>query len=550
MNPAQLLAHFDRVAETPDAVPRLRRFILDLAVRGRLAEQDSRDEPARELLARIRKARTQGQKFKKAPLPAASAEGNRAPRGLETVRFGDLFLSLQTGPFGSSLHQQDYEIGGIPVINPASIQKERIVPIGKMCVGPATLERLAVFKLRWGDVVMGRRGEMGRAAVVTDEEDGWLCGTGSLVLRFTEDISPWFIVKMLAAPSIRDYLGGASVGATMQNLNQSILCEMTVGLPPLAEQHRIVAKVDELMALCNELEAAQAKREKRRDRLVAATLHGLNNGDASAEPGTRPTFEESARFTFHHLPRLTTRPEHVQQFRKTILNLAVQGKLVPQHSEDAPIEGFIDVPRGERLFEIPRSWRWVRFQDLGEIRGGGTPSKGREDLWGGEIPWVSPKDMKRDYVASALFNITPKALEESAVRLIDQGSILFVVRGMILAHSFPVALSRVSLTVNQDMKAVTLRDPQMGEFVLRALKGLRREILSKVQRSSHGTCRLESSDYQFLPFPLPPLAEQQRIVAKVDELMALCDALEAQLTTTANTSRQLLEAVLHQVLDD
>ena len=87
------------------------------------------------------------------------------------------------------------------------------------------------------------------------------------------------------------------------------------------------------MALCDKLEAAQAKREKRRDRLVAATLHGLNNGDASPAPGTRPTFKDSARFYLNHLPRLTTRPEHIHQLRQTILNLAVRGKLVPAEPE-------------------------------------------------------------------------------------------------------------------------------------------------------------------------------------------------------------------------
>ncbi len=87
------------------------------------------------------------------------------------------------------------------------------------------------------------------------------------------------------------------------------------------------------MALCDELEAAQAKRERRRDRLVAATLHGLNNGDASAEPDTRPTFEDNARFYFNHLPRLTTRPEHIHQLRQTILNLAVRAKTRPAGSD-------------------------------------------------------------------------------------------------------------------------------------------------------------------------------------------------------------------------
>lgn len=132
--------------------------------------------------------------------------------------------------------------------------------------------------------------------------------------------------------------------------------------------------------------------------------------------------------------------------------------------------------------------------------------------------------------------------------MIEAGSVLFVVRGMILAHSFPVAVSLAPLAINQDMKALVLKDPEMAEFILRALKGVKPEILKRVKRSSHGTCRLEGSDYSDLLIPIPPFAEQQRIVAKVDELMALCDHLEAQLSATANNGRRLLEAVLNDAL--
>ena len=103
-----------------------------------------------------------------------------------------------------------------------------------------------------------------------------------------------------------------------------------IAVPPLAEQHRIVAKVDELMGLCDRLEAAKAKRESRRDRLVAASLQRLNNGADGQE------FREYAAFHLNHLPRLAARPEHVQQLRRAILNLAVRAKLVPQAANDEP----------------------------------------------------------------------------------------------------------------------------------------------------------------------------------------------------------------------
>lgn len=270
------LNHLPRLTTRPEHIQQLRQTILDLAVRGKLVQQNSEDELAAEALKRIRHAKKQlsrGRKTVDDTTQLIQNEQTVVPFGWQAVRFQEILLTLQTGPFGSSLHQHDYEKGGTPVINPASIQNERIVTIEKMAVGQKTLERLATFKLRKNDVVMGRRGEMGRCAVVTEKEEGWLCGTGSLILRFTEDVSPWFIVKLMSAPNIRKYLGGASVGATMQNLNQSILCDMPVGLPPLAEQHRILTKIDELMALCDEFEAHLHTTATARQQLLEATLH-------------------------------------------------------------------------------------------------------------------------------------------------------------------------------------------------------------------------------------------------------------------------------------
>ena len=141
-----------------------------------------------------------------------------------------------------------------------------------MAVGVATVDRLSTFKLRAGEIVMGRRGEMGRCAVVTDREAGWLCGTGSLVFRLPQCVDARFLVLLIGSPYVREYLGGSAVGATMQNLNQAILLSLVIGLPPLAEQHRIVAKVDELSALCDRLEASLATGDDTRFRLLGALL--------------------------------------------------------------------------------------------------------------------------------------------------------------------------------------------------------------------------------------------------------------------------------------
>ena len=263
-----------------DQIKTLRQTILNLAVRGKLVEQDPNDEPASELLKRIaaekmrlvrEKKRT---RVRRASTPAiCSYVPFDLPAGWSPVKIEQILVEIQTGPFGSSLHQSDYQLGGTPVINPASIQNERIVPVDKMAVGPVTLERLASFKLRTGDVIMGRRGEMGRCAVVSERESGWLCGTGSLILRALEYIYPRFLSMLIGSPFSRQYLGETAVGTTMQNLNQTILLNLSFGIPPLTEQHRIVAKVDELMVLCDRLEASLADSDTTRQRLLETLLH-------------------------------------------------------------------------------------------------------------------------------------------------------------------------------------------------------------------------------------------------------------------------------------
>ena len=262
-----------------DQVKHLRQTILSLAVRGKLVEQDPADEPASELLKRIAvekalllKARKiRRRRRTKSLSPTEPVFG--LPRGWADARLSEVLIELQTGPFGSSLHQSDYRTGGTPVVNPASIRNGKIVPVGKMAVGKDTLERLATFKIRAGDIVMGRRGEMGRCAVVGECEDGWLCGTGSLILRLSDSVCSDYLAMLIGSPDVRAYLQGSSVGTTMRNLNQSILLAMSMGLPPLAEQRRIVAKVDELMTLCDELEAGLDAAGGTRSLLLDSLLH-------------------------------------------------------------------------------------------------------------------------------------------------------------------------------------------------------------------------------------------------------------------------------------
>lgn len=248
-----------------------------------------------------------------------------------------------------------------------------------------------------------------------------------------------------------------------------------------------------------------------------------------------------------HYRDIEEAPDAIPRLRRFILDLAVLGKLVPQDPVDEPSREYDPSALAAVPFEVPTSWRWSRLSALGHLKGGGTPSKLNDEYWAGSIPWISPKDMKRDRIDSSQLKITEAALTNSAASLIEAGSLLFVVRGMILAHTFPVATAGVVLTINQDMKALVLHEPAMADYVLRALKALAPRMLALVKRSSHGTCRIEGGDYRNFPIPIPPRAEQRRIIAKMDELMNLCDRLAVAREAREATRDRVTTSVLSRL---
>jgi type I restriction enzyme S subunit len=178
------------------------------------------------------------------------------------------------------------------------------------------------------------------------------------------------------------------------------------------------------------------------------------------------------------------------------------------------------------------------------VLGGGTPSKANSAFWKGSIPWVSPKDMKVDRIADAQDHISHDAVAASPVNLIPVGALLMVVRGMILAHSFPTAVTTAKLTVNQDMKALVPFRADLADYLLFVTKALKPRVLGLVEHSTHGTCKLPTEKLLSMPVPFAPLAEQHRIVARVTELMGLLDRLEAAEHTRSVTRMTARDATL------
>ena len=274
----ELLPHieeYDRVEQKLDKLntefpEQLKKSILQWAIQGKLLPQNPDDEPASVLLDRIRAEKAKlvkAGKIKKDKVESVIFRRDNShytvqdgkevclddklpfeiPVSWSWVKLKELLEQASTGPFGSMLHKSDYVDSGVPLVNPANIVGTQISDVGIKKVSVKTADKLRSYKLFPGDVIIGRRGELGRSAVVPDNAAGWLCGTGCFFVTANATLLPAYLVFLLASPYIREALLEKAVGTTMNNLNHGILGDLLVPLPPKQEQHRILMQWDVLI---------------------------------------------------------------------------------------------------------------------------------------------------------------------------------------------------------------------------------------------------------------------------------------------------------------
>jgi type I restriction enzyme S subunit len=211
------------------------------------------------------------------------------PEHWDVPSLGAASMSIQTGPFGSQLHASEYIAGGTPVVNPSHMRAGSIYADAQVAVSEEKATDLERHRLKVGDVVMARRGDLGRCALVKDEQEGWLCGTGSLRIRpRLEVLEPSYLVELLGSSGIRDSLTLSSVGATMDNLNAGMVARLRLPVPPLHEQAAIMKRISQTSAAVRSA-VARAQSEisllqEYRTRMIADVVTGkLDVRDVSAQ---------------------------------------------------------------------------------------------------------------------------------------------------------------------------------------------------------------------------------------------------------------------------
>lgn len=560
MNAERLLQHYEQIADAPGAIARLRRFILDLAVRGKLVPQDANDEPASELLKRIAKERAER---------ISRGEMRRGKLSADPIDFpfepptGWVWLRLaETGNIGSgnSINEPTREqLARVQEGRPFIATKDVGYGLDRIDYENGLLvefsdERFKIARTN-SVLICAEGGSAGKKIGLADRE---ICFGNKLLANETWSVvAPKFVLFVYMSEFFYQQFSSKMKGV-IGGISIANFLELAFPLPPLAEQHRIVAKVDELMGLCDRLEVARAGREAVRDRLAAASLARLNAPDPE-------TFQEDARFALDTLPALTRRPDQIKRLRQTILNLAVRGKLVPQDLNDEPASellkriakekgrtrhSVVTISHDDELYLLPETWKWAALDQLivsGPQNGVSPKPTNRED---------APKAITLTATTSGSFNPSYfKHVEANIPRnsefWLKDGDLLFqrgntreyvgmaaVYRGPPHAFLFPDLIMKVRMSAHVCL-----------EFAhLASISPPAREFLSANASGAQATMpKINQTTLVSLPIPLPPLAEQHRIVAKVDALMALCDRLEASLTTTAATRRRLLGALLAEV---
>jgi type I restriction enzyme, S subunit len=264
--------------------------------------------------------------------------------------------------------------------------------------------------------------------------------------------------------------------------------------------------------------------------------------------------------------RLAETAGAVDTLRAIVYRAAIEGRLSTTQRGDEPVSILVRDMRAAqsanscpgaapavsgfpRPLSVPSHWAWVRLCDIGTISGGHTPSKSVAHFWGGTVPWFTSKDIKADELSASELTITHAAVGTAGVRLYPPGCLLMVARSGILQRTFPVAINRIAATVNQDLKVLCPYVAGMERYLQVMLRGLTPFILNELVKTGMTVQSLKYDEFATQHFPIPPLAEQRRIVAKVDELMALCDRLEAQQQERETRHAALARASLARFAD-
>jgi type I restriction enzyme S subunit len=551
-------------------IKKLRELILDLAVRGKLVPQDPNDEPARVLLERIEAERARLEKEENLRTKAENKiyeheKYIESPKNWQYLRLGNLtkFIDYR-GKTPKKINE------GIPLITAKNIKKGHI---NKYPAEFISKEDYITWMTRGfprkGDILFTTEAPLGNVAIVNTDKK-FALAQRAICFQVHEPKVSNFLIYFIMSQTFQKRLLENATGTTAKGINASKLKEIPVIIPPLAEQHRIVAKVNELMSLCDALEQAQTQHIQAHQTLVenllAALTQAANQGD----------FEQAWARIAEHFDTLFTTEHSIDQLKQTVLQLAVMGKLVPQDPNDEPASVLLEkitaektrlikekkikkqkalppIADEEKPFELPDGWAWCRLDNLSLNSEAGwspkckpTPREGNK--WGilkvSAVTWdiFNPEENKE----------LPSHFEPRKHLEVKRGDFLIsrantselVAKAVVVPENAPS-----HLIMSDKIIRFTFSESICKEFVNWANNSQlsRSYYLNIAGGTSSSMKNVSREQVRSLLIPLPPLQEQERIAKKINKFTTLCDQLKAQLAKQQTTQNQLADALTTNV---
>ena len=479
----------------------LKNSILQRAIEGKLVPQRAEEGTARDLLAEIRAEKEKLIKAKliKKTQPLSEITDDEKPFDIpdswEWVRLEEIGSIIGGGTPKTQIIE--YWDGTIPWITPADMKFiGKYAKRGNRNISSLGLQKSSAQLMPKGTVLFSSRAPIGYIAIA-DNDISTNQGFKSIVpfdMRCNE-----YIYYCLQA-RISDIKHRAS-GTTFKEISGGEFGKTMIPLPPLDEQHRIIARIEELQPDIDAYDKA-------------------------------------------HTELRTIEQRFPDDMKKSLLQYAIEGKLVPQRKEEGTARDLLaeiraekeklikakkikktkplpEITDDEKPFEIPDSWEWVRLEEIGSVIGGGTPKTKIIEYWDGTIPWITPADMKfiGKYAKGGKRNISSLGLQKSSAQLMPKGTVLFSSR----APSGYIAIADNDISTNQGFKSIVPFDMRCNEYIYYCLQAR----INDIKHRASGTTFKEISGAEFgkTMIPFPPLAEQHRIVARIEELLPFCRQL-------------------------
>ena len=485
----------------------LKNSILQEAIMGRLVPQDPNDEPVSVLLDKIREEKkrlVKEGKLKKKDLEETPVNEDEIPfeipESWEWVRWGTLSESIQYG-----YNAPAKEKGRIKMVRISDIQKGEIAwATTPFC--DIEEKDIDAYKLKKNDILFARTGgTVGKSYLVSEEPQEAIYAGYLIRTRYSSQLCPQYLKFFMDSSLYWEQLKDGTIATAQPNCNGQKLAKMILPLPPLAEQKRIVSKIEELLPKIDEYGKAQESLDKLNEEL----------------------------------------PERL---KKSILQEAIEGRLVPQDLNDEPASVLLDKIRAEKKrlmkegklkkkdleetpisedeipFEIPDSWEWVKFGNLVSTSTGKTPARGNTDFWGNDYPWVSISDMKQgEIIKSTKECISQKAANDCFHNVISTKGTLIM--------SFKLTVGRTSILgidAYHNEAIISIKTYADKDNITRNYLAVILPIIANSGDSKNAIKgkTLNSTSIYNLLVPLPPLAEQKRIVSKIEELFHEIDKLK------------------------